>query len=341
MTLPYLSSKTEVEAIFDKIKSLELSDATKNYYNEKFETKEQWCMAYKKDLPCLRIGTTSRIEGINAIVKTELNASSRLVELLLRMLQIHEHILNTNYSDSSAVSNLLLENLKENSILKAVKNNVSDFVYNQIALSISKSFDLSVKLYKGKYTITGKGDFKVEINKEDPKCSCKYFQTMGIPCSHLISIVFKNKDISIFKFIKERWIKESDNEAVFDSHLTDKIKEFLLQKDQLDNQQHIDDQNKEEEEKSNVPISKEKEMDESLVHIRLNHGFLFISLYLLFLEPINLNLNHEDIQNPNICVVKGRPSNKRPIGAIEKASLKRKNENSIRNANLKMRKHSI
>ena len=82
-------------------------------------------------------------------------------------------------------------------------------------------------------------------------------------------------------------------------------------------------------------------MDESLVHIRLNHGFLFISLYLLFLEPINLNLNHEDIQNPNICVVKGRPSNKRPIGAIEKASLKRKNENSIRNANLKMRKHSI
>ena len=88
-----------------------------------------------------------------------------------------------------------------------------------------------------------------------------------------------------------------------------------------------------------MPISKEKKMDESLVHIRLNHGFL-LTFILLFLEPINLNLNHEDVQNPSFCVVTGRPSNKRQIGAMKKASLKKKNENFIRNATLKMRKHS-
>ena len=67
--LPYIQSKTEVEELFNKIFSKDLTETTKNYYQEKFKTKEMWCMAYKKDLPCLRIGTTSRIEGMNAIIK--------------------------------------------------------------------------------------------------------------------------------------------------------------------------------------------------------------------------------------------------------------------------------
>ena len=247
INLPYISSKNEVEKLFEKILSLNISETTKNYYKEKLDSKEMWCMAYKKDLPCLRIGTTSRIEGINAIIKAELNASSRLVELLLRMLDIHQHILNKNYFDGSNVSNLLLENLKENPLLKSIKESVSEYVYHQIALSISKSFELVPKLYKGKYTIIDKNEWKIEIDKVDPKCSCKYFVTTGIPCSHLISVALKNKDFPIQGLIKKRWLKEPFELNLSDSELINDIKSFLftLKKEDKDKEENSQEEQKE------------------------------------------------------------------------------------------------
>ena len=247
INLPYISSKNEVEKLFEKILSLNISETTKNYYKEKLDSKEMWCMAYKKDLSCLRIGTTLRIEGINAIIKAELNASSRLVELLLRMLDIHQHILNKNYFDGSNVSNLLLENLKENPLLKSIKESVSEYVYHQIALSISKSFELVPKLYKGKYTIIDKNEWKIEIDKADPKCSCKYFVTTGIPCSHLISAALKNKDFPIQGLIKKRWLKEPFELNLSDSELINDIKSFLftLKKEDKDKEENSQEEQKE------------------------------------------------------------------------------------------------
>jgi len=246
INIPNISSKKQVEEIFEKILSLKIPEKSKSYYDEKFETKEAWCMAYKKSLPCLRIGTTSRIEGINAIVKTELNLSSRLVELLLRMLQINDHILNKSYSDGNLVSDLLLENLKDNSLLISIKDLVSEYVYKQVALSISKSFDLIPKLYKGVYTITTKDGFNIEIDKKNPNCTCKYYTTMGIICSHLVAVVLKNKDFLVQRFIRKRWIKDPFEKDLSDMKIIAGIKDFLMQEEK--NNQEFESKNSEVEE---------------------------------------------------------------------------------------------
>jgi len=276
MILPHISSKNEVEEIFAHIFSLKLPDCTMKYYKDKFETKEAWCMAYKKDLPCLRIGTTSRIEGINAIIKTELNASSRLVELFLRMLQIHDHILNKRYADGGKVSELLLENLKDNILLLTVKERVSPFVFEQISLTILKSFQLSVKLYKGKYTVQEKDDFKLEIDKNDRTCSCKYYKTMGIPCCHLVSIFIKNKDYDIMDFIRERWILDLDSSQYLDGNLIQFVKEFLLREDQKqpeeENKSDQEDKIDQEEEKKE-DLKAQEEENEHILLGQLNSNF--------------------------------------------------------------------
>jgi len=64
--LPFCSSTTECESFFEKLFALELSKETRSYYEDKYEKKELWSMAFKKTLPCLKINTTSRIESLNA-----------------------------------------------------------------------------------------------------------------------------------------------------------------------------------------------------------------------------------------------------------------------------------
>lgn len=69
----------------------------------------------------------------------------------------------------------MIKNIEDNPILTAIKDQVSEYVYGQIALSITKSYGFVTKLYKGKYTIEGKDRFKIEIDKKEPNCSRKYY----------------------------------------------------------------------------------------------------------------------------------------------------------------------
>ena len=103
INLPFCSSSTEFEDLFKKLLSLDLSKQTKEYYEEKYKQKEKWSIAFKKSLPCLKINTTSRIEGLNTMIKSEITSSSQLIELFYRLLSIHEHILSKRYPDTDTL----------------------------------------------------------------------------------------------------------------------------------------------------------------------------------------------------------------------------------------------
>ena len=77
--LPFNSSRSEVEELLTDILRLQIPEKTKKYSKFKEETKESWCYAYKKVLPCLEVNTKSMIESLNSIIKSEIHRSVRLV----------------------------------------------------------------------------------------------------------------------------------------------------------------------------------------------------------------------------------------------------------------------
>ena len=204
-----------------------MNQDTKNYYTAKYEEKEKWCMAFKKTLPCLKINTTSRIEGLNGIIKKNINASNGLLELFYRLIDISDHVNNATYSDGGIIHSQLLANLEVNLILLNLKPFLSPYSYFQTALNLSRAVNYDVKLYAGIFKIKGPDEEKVLIPKSNfLRCECKYFSTMGILCCHLLAIGIKYKEISLKESTRERWkLINSNNEN--DEDLITFIKNFL------------------------------------------------------------------------------------------------------------------
>ena len=231
--LPYCPSKSLVEELFDKIKKENrLSEKTKSYFQAKFETKERWCLAYKCDLPCLKINTTLRIEGINGVIKTELSSSSSLVELLYRLLNIANHKLNLPYPIGSQINQFLLETIENNPIIKNAKEYLSSYAFGQFVGNFIKASGNNSRLYRGIYTVETAEGRSYSIKKESIlQCNCKYFLTMGIVCSHILCIVFQYKNLflsTLKQSCKARWFKEINSKSLDDSLIVEECKNFLV-----------------------------------------------------------------------------------------------------------------
>ena len=214
--------------MFQKLLNSEkITQITKDYYKGKYNEVEKWCFAYKKLLPCLKIGTTSRLEGLNAIIKSQINASSSLVELFYRLLEIGNHALNLPFPDLSPINATLVESQVENTIIKSLKPLISDFAFEQTVSNLLKAFSHQVKLYKGTFTVKISDDYELKIEKEEFTCSCKYFSVFGIPCSHLLCICIKYPSFSVEELFRERWFK-TDSKNYVDTDIITFCKEFLL-----------------------------------------------------------------------------------------------------------------
>jgi len=220
--------------MFNKISESTVGDKTKDYFKEKEETKEKWSYAFKKDLPCLKINTTSRLEGINAVIKSYMNSSTSLIQLFYYMLSISESKLNCPYLEKSNYNKVLVESLSKNDIMMHLKTILSDYAYGQSALNLTQAFNYEVKLYKGIYTVIINLEYEIKLQKQFPlTCSCTYYLTIGLPCSHLLSIALKHKDVisNLNRSVRERWLKENNSGQHSDQALIDCCKEFLQKKE--------------------------------------------------------------------------------------------------------------
>lgn len=220
--------------MFTKILNSEkLSKTTKDYYQKKYDSVEKWCFAYKKLLSCLKIGTTSRIEGLNGIIKSQINASSRLVELFYRLLEVGSHALNLPFPDLSPLNAALIQSQADNALIKCIQPLISNFAFEQTVSNLLKAFSHQVKLYKGTYTVKISEEYEIKVEKEYITCPCKYFVTMGIPCSHLLSILIKYPSTSIEGLFRARWFKNNESANYGDSDLIMFCKDFLLNEGKL------------------------------------------------------------------------------------------------------------
>ena len=226
--LPYTFSKVEVEEIFQLIADSEASPKVKEYFQNKYENKHLWCLAFKTNLPCLKINTTSRIEGLNNVIKKELNASTRLMELVYRLMLVGSNILQNSYPDLKQVDNQLYESLENNIILARYKHYLSKYAFRHMTPNLSRAFNYEVKLYAGIYKVSDENENERKIKKlPTMDYTCSYYLTIGVPCAHLISIALKDKLTDLKGNIRERWLKANDSASLCDDVLVIFIKRFL------------------------------------------------------------------------------------------------------------------
>ena len=192
--------------------------------------KERWCFAFKKDQPCLKINTTSRIESINAIIKSELNSSTCLIQLFYRVLQMSNHRLNSSYPDGNAYCGPLIESLSQNLIMVSLQESLSMYAFGQVATNLKEAFNHEVKLYRGILTIKVSDEYQIQVKKKSLlKCNCKYFLTIGLLCSHLLAVALKHKETipGLIKSVRKRWLSENKSYEHSDSHVVEFCKSFL------------------------------------------------------------------------------------------------------------------
>lgn len=192
-----------------------------------------WSLAYKKSLPCLQIGTTSRIESLNSLIKDSLSHSSRICELLHRMLKLHSHILNKPLCTSKVISDQFLEELENINLLSQLKDITSQWAYKQCAVNLSQSWGFEIKSSKSVVIIKDpETDYSLELDKMKKgflTCKCSYFIIMGLPCKHLFAIAKEfPKLVNLKTNVRARWLKINSFVDFDDSLLINIIDDQIL-----------------------------------------------------------------------------------------------------------------
>jgi len=88
--LPFCLSKNFVERILNNNKYLKDFD----YLQTLLKSKEEWSSAYRKNSFILRARTTQRVERTNRLIKSCLSSRSTLNELLIRLIELQQSIVN-------------------------------------------------------------------------------------------------------------------------------------------------------------------------------------------------------------------------------------------------------
>ena len=232
--LPYIASKVKFEEVYEAILSLDLPEKSRTYFDRKYSIKEKWAYCYKKTLPCLKVATTSRIEGLNSLIKENISLSTSICELFHRILKMHTSITNKPYPSQKKLSSQVLEDLGKMISLKQLESLLSAWAYQECAVSFSQSWNLEVKSNRKAYIFTDKLNEEYEftiqkpIRSAGPLCSCAYFMTLGLPCPHLFALSRDYSNVVDLKTsIRRRWLKVASFQQFEDKQLINSLDKYF------------------------------------------------------------------------------------------------------------------
>ncbi|XLR65660.1 hypothetical protein S83_016332, partial [Arachis hypogaea] len=187
------------------------------------------------------IRTTSQCEGINSLIRFYVNRKNTLIDFMhnldraLKEYRNNELIADFKSQCSEPVMITSLE-VYERSASCYFTRNIFKEIRNEIqragALNITV---LSTTLDKVEFSVTALGDpakdrrVEVDRGKNLFSCSCKLFESRGIPCSHIFCAM-KFENILEFpdSLIYKRWTKNAKNEFIStDMPVNDDIERVL------------------------------------------------------------------------------------------------------------------
>ena len=150
------------------------------------------------------------------------------------MLKLHNNILNKPLSEYKTISDKVLQDLENISLLSNLKDYTSQWAYKQCAINLSQSWGFEIKNSKKaiKLTVPEK-DYTIELekgNKNQPLvCICSYYITIGLPCKHLFAIGKEHpKLINLKENVRERWLKSESFLHFDDSLIINLIEKKIL-----------------------------------------------------------------------------------------------------------------
>ncbi|RYR35348.1 hypothetical protein Ahy_A10g050516 [Arachis hypogaea] len=213
-----------------------------NTWMEKmYETREMWSHCFLWDKFFGYIRTTSQCEGINSLIRFYVNRKNTLIDFMHNLDRaLKEYRNNKLIADfkSQCSELVMITSLEayERSASCYFTRNIFKEIRNEIqrawALNITV---LSTTLDKVEFSVTALGDpakdrrVEVDRSKNLFSCSCKLFESRGIPCSH---IFYAMKFENILEFpdslIYKRWTKNANNEFIStDMPVNDDIERVL------------------------------------------------------------------------------------------------------------------
>ncbi|XP_072056873.1 protein FAR1-RELATED SEQUENCE 5-like [Arachis hypogaea] len=192
-----------------------------------YETREMWSHCFLQDKFFGYIRTTSQCEGINSLIRFYVNRKNTLIDFMhnldraLKEYRNNELIADfkSQYSEPVMITSL---EVYERSASCYFTRNIFKEIRNEIqragALNITV---LSTTLDKVEFSVTALGDpakdqrVEVDRGKNMFSCSCKLFESRGIPCSHIFCAM-KFENILEFpdSLIYKRWTKNAKNEFI-------------------------------------------------------------------------------------------------------------------------------
>ncbi|XP_016192708.1 protein FAR1-RELATED SEQUENCE 5-like [Arachis ipaensis] len=192
-----------------------------------YETREMWSHCFLRDKFFGYIRTTSQCEGINSLIRFYVNRKNTLIDFMhnldraLKEYRNNELIADFKSQCSEPVMITSLEVYKRSASCYFTRNIFKE-IRNEIqragALNITV---LSTTLDKVEFSVTALGDpakdrrVEVDRGKNLFSCSCKLFESCGIPCSHILCAM-KFENILEFpdSLIYKRWTKNAKNEFI-------------------------------------------------------------------------------------------------------------------------------
>ncbi|XLT59359.1 hypothetical protein HN873_051963 [Arachis hypogaea] len=206
-----------------------------------YETREMWSHCFLRDKFFGYIRMTSQCEGINSLIRFYVNRKNTLIDFMhnldraLKEYRNNELIADFKSQCSEPVMITSLE-VYERSASCYFTRNIFKEIRNEIqragALNITV---LSTTLDKVEFSVTAPGDpakdrrVEVDRGKNLFSCSCKLFESRGIPCSHIFCAM-KFENILEFpdSLIYKRWTKNAKNEFISTKMpVKDDIERFL------------------------------------------------------------------------------------------------------------------
>ncbi|QHO49624.1 Protein FAR1-RELATED SEQUENCE [Arachis hypogaea] len=192
-----------------------------------YETGAMWSHCFLRDKFFGYIRTTSQCKGINSLIRFYVNRKNTLIDFMdnldraLKEYRNNELIVDFKSQCSEPVMITSLE-VYERSASCYFTRNIFKEICNEIqsagALNIKV---LSTTLDKVEFSVTALGDpakdrqVEVDRGKKLLLCSCKLFESCGIPCSHVFCAM-KFENILEFpdSLIYKRWTKNAKNEFI-------------------------------------------------------------------------------------------------------------------------------
>ncbi|XP_025651446.1 protein FAR1-RELATED SEQUENCE 5-like [Arachis hypogaea] len=192
-----------------------------------YETRAMWSHCFLRDKFFDYIRMTSQYEGINSLIRFYVNRKNTLIEFMhnldraLKKYRNNELIAEFKSQCSEPVMITSLEVYERSASCYFTRN-----IFKEIRNEIQRARALNIKvlsttLDKIEFSVTALGDpakdrrVEVDRSKNLFSCSCKLFESRGIPCSHVFyAIKFENILEFPDSLIYKRWTKNAKNEFI-------------------------------------------------------------------------------------------------------------------------------